>query len=162
MSRSGTGTGKKSTQLIKHICCKQRTDHDFSKEERIKSDCKQTCGLGYLLYALNSHPNTHSFEHIRLVYDKIIVVDQTAKGQNVNGIALQDYIWKEFKSAFIVQFVKYMKHLTSWIWQHKYKINVDNLLTPDSLALHVDYINKPIVKYYHKTNNQWGTQGKFT
>ena len=153
---------KHSTELIKYICCKQRAGHDFPSENCLKSSCGQTCGIAYLLYIINSHPNTHSFDHVQLVYDEIGVVQKTAKKKYVYGIITKTNNFNKFIDSFTEQFKKYLNHHMIWNWQFQYKINIPNLLDANSLFLHIDYINKPIVKHYHKTNNQWGTQGKFT
>ena len=76
---------KKSTELIKYICCKQTgQQHDFPPEDCVTGDCTNGCGIGYILLCLRQHPSTHRFDNNTIIYDKITVVDEI-KNRKIYG-----------------------------------------------------------------------------
>ena len=57
--------------------------------------------------------------------------------------------------------LKYVKHHITFNWQYLYKTNLESSLDVNSIFIHWDFINNPIVKYYQQLQNHWGTQCKF-
>ena len=70
--------------------------------------------------------------------------------------------YTEFFREFIANFVKYTKQHVVKGWPCKYGTSIEHLLNKNTLALHVEYINDPIVKRYHETSSPCKTQGKFS
>ena len=150
---------KKSTELIKTICCKQRNQiHDFPKEQCIKGNCPN-CGINYILLCLRSHPQSHSFEHAIIKYDQSEAVDKVKKTL-IYGICPKTNTFTQFTQA-IIKLNKYVNHHTTFIWQFLCKIDMKSMLNMQRLHTHWDYINNPKVRYYERLNNQWSTQNKF-
>lgn len=72
---------KKSTQLIKALCCKNKGKLPALKCER--SSCDK-CGYVWLLKCLKC--SKHSFANYRITYDQIEVVDKSDEGNPTYGI----------------------------------------------------------------------------
>ena len=152
---------QKSTDLIKSICCKQSNQsHDFPTEKCLKGNCNNSCGVGYILLCFRSHPKTHTFNNAVLKYDQSEVVNKVKKSL-VYGIVTKSTEWTEFIGLFVVDFLKYVIHHMTFIWQYLYKVDMDGMLNQKRLLTHWDYINNPSIKCYKKLNNQWATQNKF-
>ena len=152
---------KKSTDLIKYICCKQRGQtHDWPPEMCVAGNCDNGCGVGYVLLCLRKHPKMHTFANAMVRYDQNEAVGKVGK-HIIYGIKEKHCTYNQFIGHFTVEFLKYIKHHVTFTWQYLQKIQQGNVLNKNNLITHWDFINNPIVQYYQRLNNQWGTKQKF-
>lgn len=151
---------KKSTDLIKAICCKQRNKlHNFPSEKCIKSNCR-SCGIQYILLCFRSHPQIHTFDNAVIKYEQSEAVDKIKKTL-IYGLAPKTDTFHQFSDQLSIKLTKYISHHITFIWQYLCKIDWKSMLNMQRLHTHWDYINNPKVKYHQRLNNQWSTQSKF-
>ena len=107
------------------------------------------------------HPKGHDTSHCFIKYDKIEVVEKTAKNRCMHGIRKHVQSWSEFINDYITEFQKNALHHTTWIRQHQQKLLLLGTVPKGSQVLRWDCINDPEVRYHHLTSNMWRTKKKF-
>ena len=151
---------QKSTAFMKKICCPN--GNKLPKLACIECRCTvNNCGYNWIIRAIKGHGDRHKFDKCVIKYDQIQVIEKSEDGRPIYGIKQHTKTYSEFIEIYIASFKKYARHHYIHIWMHQQKLVLLSGLRKTDLFTRWDYINDPKVKYYHKTNNQWGKPNKF-
>ena len=153
---------QKSTEFIKCVCCKN--NGQIPKYSCTTGNCGIfNCGYKWVEKVLiELHPHSHDLSTCFIKYDQIECVEKTDKGRSIYGIKTYIDPWSKFVEDYVTKCKQYILHHACFIWQHQQKQLLLKSVPTDARFIHWDYINNPVVKYHHLTNDMWGEQKKFS